>query len=133
MTQFDQKANPSPFRSLIGLRIVEWELARCLVELDVRPDLTNFSGALAGPIIGAMVDMAGNLAGCYSTELTTSIKAVTITFDVAFVDSVRDGTVSALAVKHGSGRSIYYSTVRVFTANNQTIALGKGTFRYVRA
>jgi uncharacterized protein (TIGR00369 family) len=127
----DKTANPSAFRDLIGLRIVEWAQNRCIVELDVRSDLLNFAGVVAGPVIGAIIDMSGNLAGCYGGVATTA-KAVTVSFTVACIGTVSTGTIRAVALKQGGGRTIFTSTVEVFAESGDLIATGLGTFRYVK-
>jgi uncharacterized protein (TIGR00369 family) len=131
-TVLDKSANPSAFRELIGLRIVEWAQDRCIVELDVRPDLLNFAGVVAGPVIGAIIDMSGNLAGCYGGVEAATAKAVTVSFAVACIGTVSTGRIRAVALKQGGGRTIFTSTVEVFAESGNVIATGLGTFRYVK-
>ena len=130
-TELDERAVPSAFRSLLGMRIVEWEENRCVVEIPLAPHLLNFAGVIAGPVVGAAVDMGGTLAGCFSPTPGQHLRAVTLSFTVAFMGSVSTGTVRAVAVKKGGGRKIFTSTVDVLSEQGDVIASGQGTFRYV--
>lgn len=130
-TELDERAVPSAFRSLLGLRIMEWETNRCVIEIPVTPHLLNFAGVVAGPVVGAAVDMSGTLAGCFSPDPDQRVKSVTLSFTVAFLGSVSSGTLRAVAVKKGGGKKIYTSTVDVFNEQGDVIATGQGTFRYV--
>ncbi|GGC93957.1 PaaI family thioesterase [Chelatococcus reniformis] len=130
-TELDELAIPSPFRDMLGVHVAEWEQGRCAVELDVRPDLVNFSGAIAGPVVAAMVDIAGGLAGCYSPDRDNRITAVTLSVTIAFMGTVKSGRVRAVAVKQGGGRRVYTATVHVYGEDGHMISTGQGTYRYV--
>lgn len=130
-TDFDRRAVPSPFRALCGMRIMEWEKDRCVIEIAIRPEFRNFSGVLAGPIIGAAVDAGGTLAGCYVDEPGAVIKAISLSFSVTFVGTATEGTIRAVCVKKGGGRKIFNSTVEVFDHKGTLIATGQGIFRYI--
>lgn len=130
-TELDERSVPSPFRSLIGLRILEWQADRCVVEIPVLPHLLNFVGVVAGPVVASAVDMAGTLAGCFVPVGEDHRKAVTLSFTVAFMGSVSSGAVRAVAVKKGGGKKIFTSTVDVLNDSGDVIASGQGTFRYI--
>ena len=130
-TALDERSVPSPFRNLLGLRIMEWEPDRCVVEIPVLPHLLNFVGVVAGPVVAAAVDMAGTLAGCFSAEPQNNRTAVTLSVTVAFLGSVSSGAVRAVAMKKGGGKKIFTSTVDVVSESGDVIATGQGTFRYI--
>lgn len=127
----DARAAQSPFRSLLGLRVVAWEPDLCVIEIPVRDPLKNFSGAVAGPVVAAAVDMAAAMAGCYTPDPQPTRRAVTLSFTVSFVAPVCEGVIRARAVKAGGGRSVFTSIVTVTNEAGVTIATGQGTFRYV--
>lgn len=126
-----ERAVPSFFRDVLGLRILEWAESRCVLEIPMHDQLLNSAGIVAGPVIGAAVDMGGVLAGCFSPDPERRINVVTVGFTVAFMSSVSSGTLRAVAVKKGGGRKIYTSTVDVFSEGGELIATGQGTFRYM--
>jgi uncharacterized protein (TIGR00369 family) len=48
---------------LIGARLTDVEPGRCIIELPVRPDLTQQHGFVHGGIVGMIADSAGGYAG----------------------------------------------------------------------
>jgi len=129
-TPFDQLAVPSPFRSMCGIRIVEWEAGRCAIEMGSVPHLMNSSGVLAGAAIAAAVDIAGSLSGCFSPDPQRRVHAVTLSLTTGYV-SAATGPVRAVGSRKGGGRKIFNSTVDVFDAAGDLVATGQGTFRYI--
>lgn len=127
----DTRAARSPFRELVGLRVVEWEPGACVVEIPLRESLTNFSGSVAGPVIAAAVDTAAALCGCYAPSPQPTLRAVTLSFTVSFVATASSGTIRARAIMIGGGQQVFTSTVTVTDSDGKTIATGQGTFRYV--
>lgn len=122
---------PSAFREVLGMRIVEMLPARAVVELPVQPHLLNYANILHGGAIASVIDMAGALAGCHSADPAHRRIAVTLTFTVSFIGTVREGIVRAVGVQRGGGKQIFTSTVEVFDAQGNVIATGQGTYRYV--
>jgi uncharacterized protein (TIGR00369 family) len=131
VTDHESRAAQSAFRSLLGLRIVEWQPDVCVVEIPIRNALRNFSGAAAGPVVAAAVDMAATLAGCYMPGPGPTRRAVTLSLTVSFVAPGTGGIIRARGVKIGGGNSIFTSTVAVTDGSGLTLATGQGTFRYV--
>ena len=127
----DTRAPKSPFRSLLGLRVVEWGPDVCVVEVPLRDALTNFSGAAAGPVLAAAIDMAGALSGCHMPGLEPTRRAVTLSFAVSFVQASTGGLIRARGVRLGGGKKVFTSTVTVSDHAGHTLATGQGTFRYV--
>lgn len=127
----DARAPLSPFRELLGLRVVEWEPGVCVVEIPLRRSLTNFSGSVAGPVVAAAIDMAAALSGCHTSSPEPTLRAITLSFTVSFVATATDGFIRARAVMVGGGKQVFTSTVTVTDSEGATIATGQGTFRYV--
>jgi uncharacterized protein (TIGR00369 family) len=128
-TAFDRLAAPSPFRAMCGIRIVEWEAGRCVIDMPPMPHLMNSSGVLAGAVLAAAVDMAGSLSGCFSTD-AHHLHAVTLSLTTGYIGAAA-GPVRAVGSLKGGGRRIFNSTVDVFDAAGALVATGQGTFRYI--
>ncbi|MCK9510694.1 MAG: PaaI family thioesterase [Pigmentiphaga sp.] len=131
LTNHDRRAVASPFRDLLDVRILEWERDRCVVEIPVVEQLTNFAGAMAGSVVAAALDMAATLSGCWEPEPTPPRLAVTVTFTITFLAPVKAGSIRASAVKIGGGRQLFTSTITVTAPDGSVAATGQGTFRYV--
>lgn len=130
-TEHDLRAVSSPFRDMLGARIVEWMPDRCVVEIPISRPLTNFAGALAGPVVAAAVDMAATLSGCFTPKPQLPLLAVTVNFSVSFVAPITGEYVRAVARKVGGGKRLFTATVDVAAADGSTVAVGQGSFRYV--
>lgn len=124
-------AGISPFRELLGMRVVEMLPDKVTVEFPVLPHLMNYAGILHGGAVASVIDMAGALAGCYSEAPAQRRVAVTLTFTTAFIGTTRAGVVRAVGIKQGGGKQIFTSKVEVFDADGKIIATGQGTYRYV--
>lgn len=128
----DKRAHVSPFRDLIGLRVVEWEEGRCVVEVPITTRLTNHMGGVADPVIVSAIDMAGVLAGTFRPEPHPPLKATTIALTTSFVStSDNQESILATAIKMGGGKKIYTSTVNVTTLSGQLLAVGQCNCRYI--
>lgn len=130
-TEHDLRVHASGFRSVVGLRVIEWSEGRCVVEIAVLPHLTNFTGVVHGAVVTAAVDMAATLAGCYTAPPESIRKAVTLSLTCAFVGSVREGFIRAVATRKGGGKKIYTCSVDVTSAAGDIIATGQATLRHI--
>ncbi|MDP3134904.1 MAG: PaaI family thioesterase [Burkholderiaceae bacterium] len=130
-TVHDTRVVPSPYRDMLGLRVVEWEADVCVVEIPLRDSLRNFSGSVAGPVVAAAMDMAAVLSGCHTPSPLPTRRAVTLALSVAFVAPTFDDVVRARAVKVGGGKNVFTSTVTATDGSGTTIATGQATCRYV--
>lgn len=130
-TRHDERTFPSGFRSTVGLRVVEWEKDRCVVEIMVAPHLTNFAGVISGGAVSSAIDMAATLAGCWTPEPSPPLKAVTVSLAVAFISGTSEGVIRAVAIKQGGGKKIFASTVTVTSELGNVLATGQATLRYV--
>ena len=125
-------APASEFLKLLGLRIVEWAHGRCVVEIPIVGQLTNVTGSVSGAVVAAAVDMAAGLSGCWSPPDEPLRRVVTLSFTVAFMASSSEGVVRATAIKQGGGSNIFTSTVTVTSSSGDVLAVGQGTFRYIK-
>jgi uncharacterized protein (TIGR00369 family) len=125
------KEVPSAFRELLGMRVVAMEPDKVTVEFLVQPHLMNYAGSLHGGAVASVIDMAGALAGCYSSDPVHRRVAVTLAFTTSFIGTIRQGLVRAVGIKQGGGKQIFTSTVEMFDADGKIIATGQGTYRYL--
>ena len=122
----------SPFNALIGFRISEWRDDEVVLELALRPELLNRSGILHGGVLATLIDAAGGFAGCYSATPGEPRRALSLSLTTNFTGQARDGTVRVVARRRGGGRKVFFSSIEVFNAAGDLIALGEGTYRYRR-
>lgn len=120
------------FAEIIGLRLVEWELDRCKLELDVGDRHRNGLGVVHGGVISTLVDVACAHSGIYCTVPGNKRTGLTASLTVNLIGSARNGRLTVLARKRGGGKTLYMSSAEVFDGDGQLIATGEAVCRYRR-
>jgi uncharacterized protein (TIGR00369 family) len=122
---------PSGFRHLIGMRVVELNADRAVMEIHLTPEHLNGQGSVHGGVLASLIDNTGGLAGCYCPKRETLRKAVTLSLTTTFTRAASSGTIRAVARKKSAGRKIFFSTVDVMDDAGNLVAFGEATYRYV--
>lgn len=119
------------FAADIGLRLVEWELDRCVIELDVTPHCINGTGVLHGGCLATVIDTAIAHAAIYCTVPENYRSGATVTLTVNFIAPVRLGSrVTVTARKTGGGRTMFMSVAEAVDENGVIVGTGQGIGRY---
>jgi len=119
------------FAADIGMRLVEWELDRCVIELDVASHCINGTGVLHGGCLATVIDTAIAHAAIYCTVPENYRSGATVTVTVNFIAPVRLGSrVTVTARKTGGGRTMFMSVAEAVDENGVIVGTGQGIGRY---
>ncbi|UYL07746.1 PaaI family thioesterase [Bdellovibrio sp. SKB1291214] len=130
MTQISQPNNP--FLEHMGIKLIKWSEGAAEFEMPIQTWHMNRQGALQGGVVSTLVDAACSYAGFYSPPGSPEVHGVTITLNVNFVSSTKQGTLHAKAKKIGGGKNIFFSEAEVYADDGALIASGQGSFKYRR-
>ena len=79
------------FADYIGLRLVDWELDRCVMEFDVGDNVLNGTGVLHGGCMSTAIDTALAHAAIFCTVPENYRSGATVTLTVNFILPVKKG------------------------------------------
>lgn len=119
----------SGFHGHIGHRLVQWEPALAVLELEIGRHHLNRGGVIHGGVLATLIDAVCGFAGCYSEDPAERRGAITLSLTVSFTGQVSEGTVRAVGRRKAGGRRIYFATGEVFGPDGELIAMGEGSFR----
>lgn len=120
-----------PFVDVLGARLVEWELDRAVMELDIGPQHINGTGVFHGGCMATVLDTALAHAAIYCTVPGNYRSGATVTLTVNFVGPVREGSrVTVTARKVGGGQSVFMSVAEAIDENGRVVATGQAVGRY---
>lgn len=121
----------SAFAEYIGLRLVEWELDRCVMEIDVDDRVMNGTGVLHGGALSTAIDTAIAHAALYCTVPENYRSGATVTLTVNFIAPVRLGSrVTIKSKKTGGGATMFMSAAEAKDETGRIVATGQGIGRY---
>ncbi|NKB19712.1 MAG: hotdog fold thioesterase [Alphaproteobacteria bacterium] len=119
------------FADHIGIRVVEWELDRCVIEFDVEDHLLNGTGVLHGGCMSTVIDTALAHAAIYCTVPENYRSGATVTLTVNFILPVKKGNrVTVESKKTGGGRTMFMSVAEARDQDGRILATGQGIGRY---
>jgi len=119
------------FADYIGLRLVEWELDRCVMELDVEERVLNGTGVLHGGALSTAIDTAIAHAAIYCTVPENFRSGATVNLAVNFIAPVRLGSrVTIESKKTGGGSTMFMSAAEARDETGRIVATGQGIGRY---
>lgn len=119
------------FADYIGLRLVEWELDRCVMELDVEERVINGTGVLHGGALSTAIDTAIAHAALYCTVPENFRSGATVNLTVNFIAPVRLGSrVTIESKKTGGGSTMFMSAAKARDETGRIVATGQGIGRY---
>lgn len=120
-----------PFVDTLGARLVEWDLDRAVMELDVGPQHINGTGVFHGGCMATVLDTALAHAAIYCTVPGNYRSGATVTLTVNFVGPVREGSrVTVTARKVGGGQSVFMSMAEAVDETGRIVATGQAVGRY---
>ncbi|MDC0033845.1 PaaI family thioesterase [Alphaproteobacteria bacterium] len=121
----------SAFADYIGMRLVEWELDRCVFELDVEDHVLNGTGVLHGGCLSTAIDTAIAHSALFCTVSENFRSGATVTLTVNFIAPVRLGSrVTIEANKTGGGATMFMSVAEAKDETGRIIGTGQGIGRY---
>jgi uncharacterized protein (TIGR00369 family) len=120
------------FRDHVGYRIVEWDDGHVIMTLELHPRLLDREGNLQCGLLASMIDSACGLAGCCCTTPGRTRRALTLSLTVNFTGMASSGVIRVVGRKRAGGNKIYASSAEVTDAGGKIIAIGEGTYRYIR-
>jgi uncharacterized protein (TIGR00369 family) len=119
------------FADNIGIRLVEWELDRCLIEFDVEEHTLNGTGVLHGGCMSTVIDTALAHAAIYCAVPGNYRSGATVTLTVNFILPVKYGSrVTIESKKTGGGRTMFMSVAEAKDETGRIVATGQGIGRY---
>lgn len=118
------------FAGALGVRLVEWALDECTLELDVTEAHLNGLGVVHGGVISTLVDVACAHAGIYCTVPGNARSGLTASLTVNLMGSVRNGRITVKARRRGGGKTLYMSSAEVFDDAGALVAMGEAVCRY---
>ncbi len=119
------------FADYIGMRLVEWELDRCVFELDAEEHVLNGTGVLHGGCLSTAIDTAIAHAALYCTVPENYRSGATVTLTVNFIAPVRPGSrVTIESKKTGGGATMFMSVAEAKDETGRIVATGQGIGRY---
>jgi len=119
------------FADYIGLRLVDWELDRCVMEFDVGDNVLNGTGVLHGGCMSTAIDTALAHAAIFCTVPENYRSGATVTLTVNFILPVKKGSrVTIESKKTGGGRTMFMSVAEARDESGIIVATGQGIGRY---
>ena len=119
------------FAGHIGIRLVEWELDRCVIEFDVTDQNLNGTGVLHGGCLATALDTAIAHSAIYCTVPENYRSGATVNLSVNFVSAGRHGSrITIEARKTGGGRTMFMSVAEARDESGAVIGNAQGIGRY---
>lgn len=119
------------FAGQIGIRLVEWELDRCVIEFDVSEQNLNGTGVLHGGCLATVMDTAIAHAAIFCTVPENFRSGATVSLSVNFVAAGRAGSrITIEAYKTGGGRTMFMSVAEAKDERGVVIGTAQGIGRY---
>lgn len=120
-----------PVSDTMGLRLVEWELDRAVIELDVDERHMNGAGVFHGGCMSTLLDTALAHAAIYCTVPGNYRSGATVTLTVNFIAPVLMGSrVTVRSRKTGGGRTLFMSVAEAVDETGRIVASGQAVGRY---
>jgi uncharacterized protein (TIGR00369 family) len=119
------------FSAGMGMRLVEWELGRAVMEMDVVPALLNGVGTLHGGCMSTLLDTALAHCAMYCTVPDNIRSGTTVTLTVNFNRPVFEGSrVTVEARQTGGGTTVFMSVAEARDESGKVVATGQAVGRF---
>ena len=125
----DPSASLVGFNRHLGIRILEWEAGRCVMELPVEAHHRNRSGVVHGGVLSTLVDAVASHAGNHAADPAARRRAVTVTMNTQFVGQAMDGPLRAVGTRTGGGKRLFFARAEIFGPDGALVACGDVTGR----
>ncbi len=122
----------NPLLELLGVELSDWQPNSCALTLRVGPSHLNRRGTLQGGVIATLLDVAAGYSGLLSADSPVPSAAATIMLTISYLSSVCEGEVRAIGQVTRSGRSVYFASAHLTTADGQLLATAQGSFKRAR-
>lgn len=118
-----------PFSKLIGMQLIELEIDKAVISIDMRDDLRQPSGVLHGGVTATLIDTA--MAFAVRTRLPISEATATIDLTIHYLRPHLTGTFTCTAKVVRAGKRIFTVSADVNGKDGKLIATGLSTYTRV--
>lgn len=117
------------FSKLIGMQLVELEIDKAVISIDMRDDLRQPSGVLHGGVTATLIDTA--MAFAVRTRLSVDESTATIDLTIHYLRPHLTGTFTCTAKVVRAGKRIFTVSADVVNEHGKHIATGLSTYTRV--
>jgi len=121
--------NRLPLARLFGMELVDIELDKAAITIDMRDDLRQPSGVLHGGVTASLIDTA--MAFAVRTRLPISEATATIDLTIHYLRPHTTGTCTCTAKVVRAGKRIFTVSADVVNEEGKLIATGLSTYTRV--
>lgn len=121
--------NSLPFSKLIGMQLVELEIDKAVLSIDMRDDLRQPSGVLHGGVTATLIDTA--MAFAVRTRIPMDQATATIDLTIHYLRPHLTGTFTCTAKVVRAGKRIFTVSADVVNEHGKHIATGLSTYTRV--
>lgn len=124
------------YNDWLGHKIEEWRIGFIKISLSLRPNHLNALNIPHGGVLCSLMDISAGLSGLLAPENTQNNKrrALTISLTSQFIrQAPSTGVLTAIGQQLGGGKRLFFASAEIFDQQQQLIAKGDGTFRYLDA
>ena len=118
-----------PFAKLMGMRLVDLQIDRAVIKIEIRDDLRQPSGVLHGCVTAMLIDTA--MAFAVRTRLPMETATATIDLTVHYLRPHVEGTATCTAKIVRAGKRIFTVSADVVNDEGKLIATGISTYTKV--
>ena len=122
------------YNDWLGYKIEEWRLGFIKISLPLRSNHLNALDIPHGGILCSLLDIGAGLSGIFQAEglPNKNRRALTIALTSQFIrQAPSTGTLSVIGQQLGGGKRIFFACAHIFDQEQQLVAKGDGTFRYL--
>jgi len=118
-----------PFAKLMGMRLVDLDLDRAVIKIEIRDDLRQPSGVLHGGVTATLIDTA--MAFAVRTRIPKETATATIDLTVHYLRPHVEGAATCSAKIVRAGKRIFTVSADVVNDEGKLIATGISTYTKV--
>lgn len=111
---------------------MEWRDGYALMRLPLKQCLLNRRGVVQGGIFCTLLDAVGGYAGIYAPPGEAQKHAATLSLTTNFLGNGVGSFLTARGTVEKKGRGVFFSRAEVWLDDQQLVATGIGTFKYLR-
>ncbi len=122
------------YNDWLGYKIEEWRLGFIKISLPLRSNHLNALDIPHGGILCSLLDIGAGLSGIFQAENMPhkNRRALTIALTSQFIrQAPSTGTLTVIGQQLGGGKRIFFASAQIFDQEQQLIAKGDATFRYI--
>lgn len=118
-----------PFSKLIGMQLVELEIDKAVISIEMRDDLRQPSGVLHGGVTATLIDTA--MAFAVRTRISMDQATATIDLTIHYLRPHLTGTFTCTAKVVRAGKRVFTVSADVVNEHGKHIATGLSTYTRV--